>query len=263
MKKILLMIMIVALMVGTANSAWRWGTKEVQGRLVYYDVTYPQTWLDVIGPDVVKYVNNFVGSEIPITTTAATDPPGWLLTAITGADAATEITAGTTHSGEMQVLPDATENDGFNLAVEGEAYYLETGKPLYFGARLKMTDADQSDLIIGLCITDTEMWGGVSDGVYFSSADETATASFTCERNDSINGSADTAAGTLTESYTILEFYYDGATTVKAWFDGTLVATHTTHIPNDEALTFVVECLTGEGVANGVVIDWVRIFQIR
>ena len=262
MKKILLMIMIVALTVGTANSAWQFGTKEVQGRLVYYDVTYPQTWLDVVGPDVVKYVNEFVGSTIPIVTeSAAPDPPGWVFTELTGTTAATEITAGTTYSGEMQVLPDATDGDGFNLYIEGESFILTTAMPLYFGIRLKMTDADQSDLMVGLFITDAELWGAVSDGAYFHSADETAVASFSTEKDGT--PTADTAAGTLTESYTKLEFYFDGAGTVKAWFDNVLVATSTTNIPDDEAMTFIVECLTGEDVANGVVIDWVRIFQIR
>ena len=268
MKKILLMLLIVSVVIGvTVNTEaavnWRFGTKEVQGRLVYYDATYPQTWLDVKGPDVVKYVNEFVGSDIPITTTAATDPPGWLLTAITGEDAATEITAGTTYSGEMQVVPDGTsENDGFNLHLEGEAFILATGKPLYFGIRLKMIDADQSDLIVGLFVIDTGIWGGVTDGVYFSNVDEAATLSFTTEK-DSSPDVASAAAGTLTETYKKLEFYFDGAGTIKAYVDNTLVATTSTEVPNDEALTFAIEILTGETTANGVIIDWLRIFQIR
>jgi len=248
-------------MFGTANAAWHWGTKEVQGRLVYYDTTYPQTWLDVVGPDVVKYVNNFTGSEIPITTTAATDPPGWLLAHIAGVEANTEIIANTTYSGEMWLKPDSTDGDGFNLRLEGEAFYLDDDMPLYFGIRLKMIDADQSDLMVGLFIGDAALWTGVSDGVYFLSADETAVASFITERNDSLT--TDSAAGTLSESYTKLEFYFDGANNVKAYFDNTLVATSVLTIPNDEALTFEIECLTGEGAPNGVVIDWVKIFQIR
>lgn len=258
-KKLLIVLLMIAVFPVAVNSAYEVGTKEVNGHIVYYDTAHRQRWLDVIGPDVVKCVFEFT-HDIPITTTAATDPPGWLLTALTGEDAATEITAGTTHSGEMQVLPDATENDGFNLCVEGESFKLESGMPLYFGCRLKMTDADQSDLMIGLFITDAELWGGVSDGVYFESADATATATFVTEKDGT--ETSDTSAGTLSESYTILEFYFDGSS-IRAYFDNTLVATSSTNIPDDEAMTFIVECLTGEGVANGVVIDWIRIFQIR
>ena len=265
MKKILFMLLIVSVVLSvtlTAEAAWRFGTKQVQGRVVYYDVTYPQTWLDVKGPDVVRYVNEFVGGDIPVVTESTDpDPPGWVLTEIAGDAADTEITAGTTYSGEMQILPDNTENDGFNLYVAGESFYLSDDMPLYFGIRLKMTDADQSDLLVGLFVADPGMWVAVTDGAYFSSADETATAAFITERNDSLT--TDAAAGTLTEAYTKLEFYYNGANSIKAYFDNVLVATSVTHVPNDEALTFAIECLTGEGVANGVVIDWVRIFQIR
>jgi len=264
-KKLIIAAALVALCAGSLYGMINWQSKQIAGNVVYYDSGEPQRLLDAFGPGVYKYLNDFVGA--PTTTDAGTDPYGWAFTALTGEDADTEIQAGKTYGGEMVVMCDSTENDGANLYMTGEAWYLDSNAHYtYFGVKLKVSDADQTDLMVGLTVQDAEMWGGITDGIYFESADGTATLTFVTEKNTT--ETSDTSAGTLVDdTYIWLEFTYDG-TTVKAYADGALVATSTTNIPTDEALTFAVELLTGEDCGacssdNTVSIDKLNIIQIR
>jgi len=226
--------------------------------LVYYS-TYDYRWVFAIGEGVRMYSNDFttvlVGAD-------NADPPGWTMVPLVGDAGDATVTAGTDSAGAMILTTDDTENDGLNIYLNGESFLLTLNAPLYFGVRLAVSDADAVDLFVGLCITDAEMWGGITDGVYFESADATAVCTFVTEINST--ETSDTSAGTLTDgAYHILEFTWDGATYVKAYFDGTLVATSSTNIPTDEALTFALELLTGEGNTNTVTIDWIRVIQCR
>ena len=94
------------------------------------------------------------------------------------------------------------------------------------------------------------------------SADATAVCTFVTEKNST--ETSDTSAGTLVDAtYSILEFYWDGSTYIHAYFDGTLVASSSTNLPNDESLTFSLELLTGEGNTNTCTIDWIHIIQVN
>lgn len=259
MKKILIAIALLMVVGGTVMGT-SMHSKWVNGNnLVYYD-TYEYRWLDAIGPDVVKYVDHF--AIVPVGADNA-DPAGWTLTALVGAAGRGTFTGGATYGGELVVRCDTTENDGLNVLMAGEAFKLASNKPCYFGVKLKVSDADQTDLLIGLCITDTELWGGMTDGVYFASADATAVCSFTTEKDST--PTADTSAGTLVDdTYSILEFYWDGSKYIHAYFDGVLVASSSTNLPDDEALTLALEFLTGENTTqNEVAIDWLRIIQVN
>ena len=226
--------------------------------LVYYS-TYDYRWIHAIGEGVRMYSNDFT---TVITGADNADPVGWTMVPLTGDAGDATVTAGTDSAGAVIYTTDDTENDGLNIYLNGEAFLLTKNAPLYFGVKLALSDADQTDLMVGLFITDAEMWGGVSDGVYFESADATATATFVTEKNNT--ETSDTSAGTLTDNaYHVLEFTWDGSTYIKAYFDGTLVATSSTNIPDDEALTFALELLTGEGNTNTVTIDWIRVIQCR
>ena len=238
-------------------------SKWVNGNLVYYG-SREDKWIDAIGPTVRKYFEDFTGPTAVGADNA--DPLGWTVTAIAGDAGVGTITAANEAGGAVVITPDATENDGINIQINNEAWLLASGDPLYFGIRLKLADADQTDLITGLCITDTTLNAGMSDGVYFASADETAVASGICELDTAASTSVSTA--TLTDAiYSVLEFYYDGSGTVRFYVDDVLVdtvsETSATNICTDEELTFSIEILTGEGAANTATVDWIRIIQCQ
>ena len=239
---------------GGMNSKW------VNGNLVYHDSKYKWRWLDAIGPSVVKFVDHFV--HVPTGLDNA-DPAGWVLTNIAGDAGDVSITAGTTHSGEMILTTDDTENDGLNLQLAGEAFILAENKPCYFGVKLKVSDADATDLIVGLSVTDAGIWASEpADFCIFQSADATAVCTFTTRKDSSETN--DTSSGTLGDNtYSVLEFMWDGLTKIDAYFDNVLVATSITNLPNDEAMTPTIELLTGETGVNTVTIDWLRVIQCR
>lgn len=237
-------------------------SKWINGNLVFYHLREDK-WLDAIGPSVRKWCEDFMG-PVPVGAANA-DPLGWNVTELGGGTAATTLMTSANEAGgaiTFTVDSTAAENEGVNVSVNNEAFTLASGDPTYFGVRLKLNDADQTDLIVGLTIGDAEMWGGFTDGIYFESADETAVCTFVTEKDST--ETSDVTAGTLLDDiYSELEFYFDGVSTVKAYFDNVLVATSITNIPNDEPLKFSFELLTGEATANNVTIDWVRIIQCQ
>ena len=238
--------------------------KYVNGNLVFHKADNPDIWYDAIGPTVHKYYEDFNGPTVTGADNA--DPVGWTVTAIAGDAGAGTITVANEAGGAVIITPDATENDGIEIQFNNEAWTLTAGDPLSFHARLKVLDADQMDVLVGLCITDTTLMAGLSDGVYFLSADESAVIGGVCELDSAASTSASTA--TLTDvTYSELDFYYDGAGSVRFYVDGVLVDTVTetsaTNICTDEALTFSIGTLTGEGTANTVTLDQIRIIQCQ
>jgi hypothetical protein len=234
-------------------------SKYVNGNLVFYEEGKEYRWIDAIGPTVRKYYEDFCG---PVPTGADNaDPLGWDIAVLAGDAGSATFTAGNEAGGALVLTTDDTEDDGINAKHNNEAWVLANDDPLYFGIRLKVSDADATDLMVGLCIDDAEMWGGITEGVYFESADATAVCTFVTE--SASTETSDTSAGTLTEAYHVLEFYWDGATYVHAYFDGTLVASSSTNIPQVEPLKFAIEFLTGETGVNTCTIDWIRIIQCQ
>lgn len=208
--------------------------------------------VDAIGADVVKYIDDFVRSNPD---TAWDD---WTVTRVEGGAGESTIAGGDAGNGTMLLTTDAAENDGLNCQLLGESFKLETGKPLYFGARIQgINDVDQTDLFIGLAITDTDILGGVTDRIGFESLDETAALSFVIEKDSTQTTVA--AIGTLVDATAvILEFFWDGAA-LEVFVDGVSVsAPAITNLPNDEEMRVSVHFLTGETTANTCHIDWIR-----
>ena len=84
--------------------------------------------------------------------------------------------------------------------------------------------------------------------MYFQSAAATAAATFTIEKDGTANSA--TVTGTLTESYTILEFYFDG-TNIMGYFDNVLDFSpdtiSTSEIENEEIFYGVYDLKCGDG----------------
>src|SRR6185369_13767992 len=105
---------------------------------------------------------------------------------------------------------DANEDDGIEMQLAGEAFELTTGQAAtYFGIRFKADEATQIDILAGLCITDTTLLGGMTDGVYFEKLDGGTGTSFTVEKN-STETQADALATFAADTWTIWEFYWNG-----------------------------------------------------
>jgi len=227
-------------------------SQHINGCLAYWE-THRKCILDAIGADVVKYVDDFV--VLP-GTDASFDP--WTVTLVEAGTGETTVTSGNAGNGTLLITTDDAENDGANLQLNGESFKLESGKPLYFGARVQsISDATQSDIFIGLAITDTDILGGVTDSIGFQKVDGSTDLTFVVNKNST----ATTASGlkTLAASTAyILEFYWDGAG-LEVFVDGVSVATPAiTNLPDDEELRVSLQFLSGSAGAKTCHVDWIR-----
>ena len=207
--------------------------------------------LDAWGDDVVKYS---LGAGFPVDDQTG-DPLGWTTT-VTEAGAGTQIFANAeTGGGDIALLTTAaTDFDGGNYQLLGEAFDIVTDKKLYFGAKIKLSEATQSDLFIGLAETDATLMATASThaislgggGVFFSKLDAvTAINAKSYEGGAETNTAAVSTA--LDTAYHWYEFMY-AENVVKFYFDGALVTTFTADFPTG-AMTPSINFRTGANAA--------------
>lgn len=212
------------------------------GHLVFWD-THRKRIIDAIGADVVK---QDLGNAL---IASADTPAGFTVTLVEGGASETTVTKATVSGGGTVVTTDAADNDGANIQALGEPFALSSGNIVYFRCLLQSSEATQSDFLTGLCITDTTLLGGVSDGVYFEKLDGGTGISFTVEK-DSSETQADSLGTFAADTEFDLEFYWDGST-LEAFIDGASVATPAlTNLPDDEELTLSFQGLTGAAASE-------------
>lgn len=204
---------------------------------------------------VITYFNDF-------NTYAAGD---WTVTE-TQAGATQALSSANGPGGVMLLTNSAADNDVNQLQLAVESFKFTAGKKTWFKTRLKVSDATQSDVYVGLIITDTDLVGGITDGVYFRKDDGDAQWDIVSLMNSA--GASSTNIGTLVaDTYVVLAFYYDGGTNLEAWIDEVKVATVTvaagTTLVNDEELAVTISLTNGEAVAKTMAIDYVYAAQER
>lgn len=179
-------------------------SRTIAGALAFWE-NHRQRIIDAIGNNVVKFVEDFTD-----TVAAADALPGWTTTLVE-AGAGESTIARTDGSGGLLLLTtDANEDDGINLQKTSENFRLAAGNQLYFGIRFKSGEATQSDILCGLCITDTTLLGGMTDGVYIEKLDGSTAISAVTEKN-STETQTDNLATFTADTFTIWEFYFDGS----------------------------------------------------
>ena len=180
----------------------------------------------------------------------------------------TETDAGATQAltdgdgGLLLITNTAADNDLVSLQKKGESFRFESGKALFFEARFKVSDATQSDVVIGLQITDTTPLD-VSDGVFFIKADGAATVNFLVEKNNTAT-TASSIATMANDTYIRLGFYYDGSSAVQYFVNGTYTGSSvTTNLPDDEDMTVTIAIQNGEAAAKTMTVDYVYVAKER
>ncbi|MFN9379188.1 MAG: hypothetical protein ACK6BQ_04325 [Bacteroidota bacterium] len=184
---------------------------------------------------------------------------------ITNTGAATEALSSAHGPGGVLLLSNAAaDNDLVTLQRPVEAFKFTSGKKVWFASRLKILDAGsdvtQSDVFVGLIITDTTLEAGITDGVYFTKADGVAgTINFI----STMNSTATTQSAVATfvhNTFIELGFYYDGGTALEVYVNNAKVATVTvalgTTLVNDEELTVTFGIQNGEAVSKVMAIDY-------
>lgn len=228
-----------------------------QGNLVYWD-KHRKGIIGGVGADLFGFTEDFVG---PTGSHSADNLLGWTTTLVEAGAGETTLALVDGSGGWLLVSTDAADNDGANIQRLGEAFsFTSAQKFTYFGIRLKASEATQSDLLVGMCITDTDLLGGMTDGVYFRKVDGSAAVEFVTEKNSTETATA--AVHTLVaDTFVTYEFYFDG-TAVEAFVNGVSVGRNTTNICDDELLTPSMHFLAGQAGGMTFTVDWVRAWQL-
>jgi len=202
--------------------------------------------------DFAVYMNDF------FTFTAA----DWTITTTEdGAGSATEVI--TPAAGGILLLTNAAGDDDLDFLQSVETFKFTVGKRLLFKSRFYVTDATQSDFVMGLQITDTTPLD-VTDGIFFQKDDGDASLDFHVEKNNTASSAA--AIATIADSTPItVEYYYDGADdNIDYYLNGVLTGTlPLTNIPDDEELAISFGIQNGEAVAKAMGIDYIKVVQER
>jgi hypothetical protein len=189
----------------------------------------------------------------------------WTLTTTeAGAGAATEALT-SIDGGAILITNDNADNDNDFFQLPSEGFKWESSKPLYFKTRFKVSDATQSDIVIGLQITDTSPLD-VSDGIFFLKPDDAASLFFRVEKNDTVTSDAATAIATLADdTFVTLAFYYEPSDgKVQYWVNGVMVGARAiTNVPDDEELTVSFGLQNGAAAAKTMTLDYVFVAKGR
>lgn len=141
----------------------------------------------------------------------------------------------------------------------GESFLMESGKKAFFKTRFKVSDATQSDLVVGLQVTDTSPLD-VSDGIYFLKSDGAATVDLVCRKNATTGSNTKTAVATLSDdTFVTLGWYYDGSGSITYSVNGTVqgsLGASSSYLPDtDLTVSFAIQ--NGEAAAKTMTVDFV------
>lgn len=170
--------------------------------------------------------------------------------------------------GLLVVTNDNADNDADFFQWAGgsggviESFKWEANKQLFFKARFKTSDADNSDVVIGLQITDTTPLD-VTDGIFFLLTDGDATPSFIVEKDStqstlSLNDLSD-------DTFVTVGFLYDPKDQkFHVYQDNVKVGTVvSTNAPDDEELTISFGIQNGEAAAKVLTVDYITVGKER
>ena len=165
--------------------------------------------------------------------------------------------------GALLITNDDADNDLDFLQLKGESFKLSSSKRAFFNARFKVSAATQSDVVIGLQITDTTPLA-VSDGVYFMKDDGDTNLDFHIEKN----GTDTTTAAVTTladDTFVDVGFFIDPNTSQVSYFIGsaTPVGVVNTNLPDDEELTVSFGIQNGAAAAKTMTIDYINVICER
>lgn len=216
-----------------------------------------------------------VGPSDPLYQFGMLDPTKWIVyfndfhNYVAGDWTVTEVGSGSRaltdiNGGALLVTNAAADNDRNELQKVGEGFLLADGKKAFFKARFKVSDATQSDFLIGLAVTDTTLQGsvdddGVTDGIMFSKDDGDASLDVSVQKNTTTGQNRAAAIATVVDD-TFLEvaWAFDGVSEVKYFVDGVhkgSLDASSTYLPDTE-LTVSFAMMNGEGVAKTMTVDY-------
>ena len=164
--------------------------------------------------------------------------------------------------GWLKVTTGAVISDLAELQLKGEAFKLVSGKPCWFEGKLKVDDALNTDLFIGLAITDADILGGVSDAVLWQKDNGDRNLDFHVIKDSTPTDK--TALSTLADGAIVrLGFYFNGKGSIVPYLNGAALAASKiiTNIPDDTEITISFGIKTSVAVGKNLSIDFIKCVQ--
>tara|TARA_R100000655_G_scaffold25322_3_gene51470 strand:- start:2433 stop:3146 length:714 start_codon:yes stop_codon:yes gene_type:complete len=179
-------------------------------------------------------------------------------------NASEAITSGA--GGQLLITNDDADNDLDFFQLKGESFKWDSSKRMFFSARFKTNDATQSEIVMGLQITDTTPLD-VTDGIFFLKVDADTKPDLIIEKDNTSTLSILEMDAMEDDTFVTLSFEYDpldvstGGAVFRAYQDDVQVGeiTGTTNAPDDEDLTISFGIQNGEASAKTLTIDFILV----
>jgi len=220
------------------------------------NVTADSTFGKVKAPDPTKYHmyhNDF-------DTYLASD---WTITTTEGGSGNASEALGDGDGGLLVITNDDADDDNDFLQLVKEGFKYEAGKQLAFKARFKTSDADASDVVMGLQLTDTTPLD-VTDGIFFLLTDGSTTLQFIVEK-DGTQSTLNLSTAMADDTFMSVGFVYTPADQKFHVYQnnvevGTVV---NTNAPDDEELTVSFGIQNGAAASKVLTVDYVTAMKER
>jgi len=227
---------------------------------VFFEDGFEERWVDAIGPNVIKFVDDF---------SACLYDTAWESTVVEAGTGDSLIVPYDSEGGVALFSPAENDNDAIQFQSSNEGFKLTDNDPCYFGARFAVigpTAAGSYEVFIGLSNKDTTLVTGGSSCAGFIVTAASAQCGFFNSKADS--GTTQVMTTSLTVGvFHIAEFYWDGTSKLYTWWDGTAKGTATTQIPTAQTMAVSIS-VTNNGTdhltthTNGLAVDYVRAIQL-
>lgn len=186
----------------------------------------------------------------------------WTVTKTEAGSSSASMTIEDINYGVLKITNDNADNDNVFYQTTDEIIKFVAGKKLWFKARFAVSDATQSDLIMGLQIRDTTPLN-VTDGVFFQKDDGDAYLDFHVEKDDT-STDASAVATMSNDVYIEVGFYYNGVDAIEYYIDGEKKGTlSVTNLPDDEELTISFGIQNGEAASKTMYVDYILLVSER
>lgn len=176
----------------------------------------------------------------------------------TDAGATQALTAG--DGGWLLITNTAADNDAVTMQKTPAAFAFTANKQAWFSSRLKMSDATQNDMQVGIIIVDTSPLDA-TDGIYFQKDDGSTSVDVYVRKNATTGSNKASAVTTMAnDTFITLQWYYDGAGRLYYGANGTQLGSmdaSSAYLPDATNLTVSFTIQAGEAGAETMTMDYV------
>lgn len=199
-----------------------------------------------------------IGGKFATTANAAE----WL---VTDDATSTQIISDSAVGGVVTLDPTTSAGDFCSCQLNGESFAVRNNKKMWFGARFKISDADDGPYFMGMASTDVTgttlgpIYDGTNDSIGFRAASSSSAVMHYVVEDDTTETAATTGVTLENDTFVEVGFFLNGRSYVEMYVNGARVYKGSTNIPdNDVYLTPTMEIGSTTGTTSTTMsVDWI------